>query len=33
MNNGGIVMRPEGLVPYVVEQSPRGERVRHLFSC
>ena len=30
--NGGMTVRPEALVPYVVEQSPRGERAFDIFS-
>ena len=30
--NGGETVRPEALVPYVVEQSPRGERAFDIFS-
>src|SRR6266508_5892959 len=32
MSNGGNIVRPEALVPYVVEQSPRGERAYDIFS-
>jgi len=32
VNDGGSIVRPEALVPYVVEQSPRGERAFDIFS-